>query len=126
MSRIVRTVFWTLAAGLLVLATTGEAAAQGVVPSSYCPPTVSYYAPAPTVSYYAAPAVSYYAPQVSYYAPPTVSYYAPPTVSYYAAPAVSYYAAPAVSYYAGSTAVTRYGLFGRPRATYYYPGYVVP
>lgn len=111
MSRIVHTLFLTLAAGLLLLASAGEAAAQGIVTTSYCAPTISYYAPASTVSYY--------------YAPPTVSYYAP-SVSYYAPPTVSYYAPPAVSYYAGPVATTRYGLFGRPRSTTYYPGYVVP
>jgi hypothetical protein len=100
----------------LALFGTGRAAAQTVY---YAPPAVTCYGP-PAVSYYA-PAVSYYEPAVSYYAP-AVSYYAP-AVSYYT-PAVSYYA-PAVSYYAGPTAVTttRYGLFGRPRATVtrYYP-----
>lgn len=119
MSRIFRTLFLTLATGLLLLAAAGEAAAQGIVTRSYYAPAVSYYAPPPTVSYYAAPPVSYYTPSVSYYTPPAVSYYAPPTVSYYAPPAVSYYAGP--------VATTRYGLFGRPRSTtYYYPGYVYP
>ncbi len=118
----------TLAASLLLLG--ARQAAGQVVSYDYPPPAVScygpaaVYAPAPPAAYYA-PAVSYYAPAVSYYAaPPAVSYYAP-AVSYYAAPpAVSYYA-PAVSYYVGPSAVTttRYGLFGRPRAstTYYYP-----
>jgi hypothetical protein len=107
----------------LALFGTGRAAAQTVLVSPwtayYTPPAVSCYGP-PAVSYYA-PAVSYYEPAVSYYAP-AVSYYAP-AVSYYT-PAVSYYA-PAVSYYPSPVAVTttRYGLFGRPRATVtrYYP-----
>jgi hypothetical protein len=94
-------------AALLALLATGRTEAQFVVP----PPAAPCYAPAPAVSYYAAPVVSYYAPG------PVVSYYAPPAVSYYP---------PAVSYYAPPTAVTttRYGLFGRPRASvtrYYYP-----
>jgi hypothetical protein len=98
----------TLALAALALSVTGlPARAQGWG----CPP--AYYAP-PQVSYYAAPAMSYYAPQVTYYAP---------AVSYYSAPAVSYYAAPATYYPAPVAATTRYGLFGRPRATtyYYYP-----
>jgi hypothetical protein len=92
---------WLVLAALLTLLATGRAEAQFVVGP---PPAAPCYAPAPVVSYYAAPVVSYYAP----------------------APAVSYYYAPAVSYYAPPTAVTttRYGLFGRPRASvtrYYYP-----
>jgi len=100
----------TLALAALALSLAASpAGAQGWV----CPP-----AP-PQASYYAAPAASYYAapaPVVSYY-------YAPPAVSYYAAPAASYYAAPAAYYPAPVAATTRYGLFGRPRATtyYYYP-----
>jgi hypothetical protein len=91
---------WLVLAALLALFATGRAEAQ------YC------YAPAPAVSYYAAPVVSYYAPA------PVVSYYAPPAVSDYPAPAVSYYGPPT------AVTTTRYGLFGRPRASvtrYYYP-----
>jgi hypothetical protein len=101
---------WLALAALLVLLATSRVEAQFVVAP---PPAAPCYAPAPVVSYYAPPVVSYYAP-------PVVSYYAPaPVVSYYAPPAVS-------SYYAPPTAVTttRYGLFGRPRASvtrYYYP-----
>jgi hypothetical protein len=106
-----------LALAALLTATAGRSAAQ------YCPapPPAVYYPPA--VAYYTPPAVSYYPPPaVSYYAPPAVSYYAPPAVSYYAAPAVSYYAPPVA--YPAATVTTRYGLFGRPRATvarYYAP-----
>jgi hypothetical protein len=101
----------TLAATLLVLLGAGRGTAQCVTP-----PVV--VVPAPRVAY-APPVVSYYAPA------PTVTYYAPaPTVAYYPA-TVAYSAPPAVAVYAGPTAVTttRYGLFGRPRATVtrYYP-----
>jgi hypothetical protein len=107
-----------LAVPALLAALARPAAAQVVVPATYCPP-------APLVSYYAPPVVSYYAaPTVSYYAAPTVSYYAAPAVSYYAAPTVAYYAPQPVYY--GPAAVTttyRYGLFGRRigTTTYYYP-----
>ena len=111
-----------LAAIVLLLTSVGHAAAQGVVVSRYYTPPVTYYS-APTVSYYA-PTVSYY-PTTAYYSTPTVSYYsAPATVSYYSAPTVSYYA-PAVGTYTAPVATTRYGLFGRPRTTTYYPAYYV-
>jgi hypothetical protein len=99
-----------LTLAVLLTAAAGRSAAQypcaAPPPVVYSPPTVAYYAP----------------PAVSYYAPPVVSYYAPPVVSYYSAPVVSYYA-PATAYPAASV-TTRYGLFGRPRATvvrYYGP-----
>jgi hypothetical protein len=107
-----------LTLAVLLTAAAGRSAAQwgcAAPPAVYYPPSVAYYEPA--VSYYTPPAVSYYAPPaVSYYAPPAVSYYAPPVVSYYSAPVVSYYAPAA-------TVTTRYGLFGRPRASVvrYYP-----
>lgn len=113
MVRTARSLAPALLAAILLLLGARQAAGQYYPPavSCYGPPAV--YAPAPQVSYYV-PAASYYAPAVSYYAA-RPSYYTP---------AVSYYA-PAVSYYGGTSAVTttRYGLFGRPRAstTYYYP-----
>jgi hypothetical protein len=98
-----------LALAVLLTAAAGRSAAQygcGAPPSVvYYPQTVSYYTP----------------PAVAYYQPPVVSYYAPPVVSYYPAPVVTYYAPPA---YSAATVTTRYGLFGRPRATvvrYYAP-----
>lgn len=102
----------TLAAVLLLLASAGEATAQGVIVSRYYPPTVAYYYPAPTVSYYVTPTITTYSPPVAYYPVPSVSYYAPPVLAYY-------YPAPVTT--------VRYGLFGRPRViTTYYPGYVLP
>jgi hypothetical protein len=133
-----------VAAALLPLLGTGQAAAQAVLVS----PRVVTYAPAtpvvtPVVSYYSAPAVytaapavsySYYTPAVTYAPAPAVSYYTPtvsyytPTVTYYT-PTVSYYAAPAVVTPAAAVTTTRYGLFGHRQITttrYYAPTYVYP
>jgi hypothetical protein len=114
-----------LAAVSLVLLAADRVTAQTVFVS---PPAVSYYYPPPAVTYYSPPVVYTPAPAVSYYYGAPASYYTP-SVSYYT-PAVSYYA-PSVSYYAAPatvTTTTRYGLFGRPRAsvtTYYPPAYFV-
>ena len=121
MARVVRPLTLAFAAALALLASAGRAAAQGVVVSEYCPPTVAYYEPARVVEY-ERPAVTYYAPRVSYYPVRSVAYYDAPVVSYYPSRSVSYYAAPVSSYYPGAVSVTRYGLFGRPRSTTtYYP-----
>jgi hypothetical protein len=88
----------------LVLLGAGEARADYVVVSP--PPVVSYY--------YQPPAVTYYSPPVVYTPAPATTYYYGSTVSYYA-PVPSYYAVPA------GVATTRYGWFGRPRVTTYYP-----
>jgi hypothetical protein len=108
-----------LAAVSLLLLGAGRLTADTVVAS---PPGVASYSPPP-----AAPC---YGPPVAYTPAPAASYYYAPPASYsYYAPAVSYYP-PSVPYYAAPAAVTttRYGLFGRPRAstTYYPPGYVGP
>jgi hypothetical protein len=96
--RLVMVVIRVLAVALLSLIVLGaaEARADFVVVS---PPTVAYYYPPPTVTYYSPPVV--YAPA--------------PTTTYYYTPVPSYYAVPA------AVATTRYGWFGRPRVTTYYP-----
>jgi hypothetical protein len=116
MTHNVRKLAFVLAAAMLLGVGVGKASAQVVV-TRYAAPTVTYYYTAPTTSYYVAPTVSYYTPTVSYYTVPTVSYYTPVT---------TYYATPTVSYYPSGVYRTHYGLFGRPRTTYYYPGYVYP
>jgi hypothetical protein len=103
MTRIARRLTFALVVVALFLLGAGRTTAQTVFVSS---PGMSCYYPAPTVSYYSPPV--YYTPA------PAVSYYYTPAVSYYA-PAVSYYAAPV------GVTTTRYGLFGRPRVTTYYP-----
>jgi hypothetical protein len=86
-------------AAALVLWGASQAEAQVMVVVGG-PPAVACLPPPPV----------YNAPRVAYYSAP-----APPATVYYGAPPVTYYAGPVV-------ARTRYGLFGRPRATtYYYP-----
>jgi hypothetical protein len=87
----------------LVVLGAGEARADWVVVS---PPAVSYYYPPPAVTYYSPPVVYAPAPATAYYYGSSVSYYSP-LPSYYAVPA--------------GVATTRYGWFGRPRVTTYYP-----
>jgi hypothetical protein len=111
MSLIGRNSALTIAATVLLLMSAKEAPGQGVIVPVYYPPRVAYYYSAPTVSYYATPTVTYYSPRVAYYPAPPMGYNAPPVVSYYSA---------------GPVTTMRYGPFGRPRTTVYYPSYVLP